>query len=225
MPEASPTYPGDRNNEPQSNDFPHRGLAVLNSPAGSIEFVETKDDEMLHISYKDGSFTKFNKFSVDHLNMNDRREHTQGDSSSQINGNQVTVIDKDQDTVIYGSKLEKIGDVVKQQPAQEKYKAWLRPLHALKRLFENRRTKNHNAIDQAPDQTKSGSYAANPSDSIINRVLVSEEPVEYECASKAGPNRTIFKITKQPVEVYKDIPASEGWADFTSYGLGRSPSL
>ncbi len=224
MQKSSPTYPGDRNNEPHTNDFPHRGQSTINSPAGSIEFIETKDDEMVHISYKDGSFIKFNKFSTDHLNMNDRREQTQGDSFEQINGNQVTVVDKDQDTVVYGSKLEKIGDVTKQQPFHQKYKNLLKPLHILKRLFEIRRTKKHNNIDQSPEQTKSGSYAPNPSDGLINRVLVTEEPVEYEVATKAGPSRTIFKITRQPVEVYKDVAASEGMADFTSYGLGRSPS-
>lgn len=224
MAESTPTYPGDRNNEPKTNNFPHRGASVINSPAGSIEFIETKDDEMLHISYKDGSFVKFNKFSTDHLNMNDRREHTQGDSSEQINGNRILVIDKDQDTVVYGSKIEKVGDVVKQQPFFEKYKKLLKPLHTIKRLFEIQRTKQHNSIDQADGQKKSGSYAANPSDSLINRVLVTEQPVEYECATKAGPSRTIFKITKQPVETYKDIAASEGAGDFTSYGLGRSTS-
>jgi hypothetical protein len=224
MQKSSPTYPGDRNNEPSANNFPTRGLSIINSPAGSIEFVETKDDEMLHISYIDGSFIKFNKFSTDHLNMNDRREQTQGDAFNQINGNSVEVVDKDKDTVIYGNQYTKIGDVDKQQKYHELYKKLLRPLHAIKRLFEIRRTKNHNPIDQAPEQKKSGVFAPNPSDEIINKVLVTKTPVEYECATKAGPNRTIFKITQQPVDEYQDVAASAGWSDFTSYGLGRSPS-
>lgn len=221
---SSPTYPGDRNNDPNPNDFPTRDLALINQPAGAIEFVNTKDDEMLMISYKDGSFQKYNKYSVDTLNINDERTHTQGDSFETTNGNKVEVIDKDRDTVIYGNQYTKIGDVDKHQKYHELYKKLLRPLHNIKRLFEIKRTKNHNQIDQAPDQTKSGSFAANPADSIINKVLVTTTPVEYECATKAGPNRTIFNITQQPVEEYQDIAASEGWPDFTSYGLGRSPS-
>jgi hypothetical protein len=221
---ASPTYPGDRNNDPKSNDFPTRDLALINQPAGAIEFVNTKDDEIVQISYKDGSFIKFNKFSTDKLNMNDMREHTQGDVFNEINGNQVNVVDKDQDNVVYGDKLTKIGDVDRFQKFYEQIKKKLRPLHDLKRLFEIKRTKNHDPIDQAPAQTKSGGFAPNPSDSIINKVLVTKSPVEYECATKAGPSRTIFKITKQPEETYEDVAASIGWSDFTSYGLGRSPS-
>jgi hypothetical protein len=221
---ASPTYPGDRNNNPKSNDFPTKDLALINQSAGAIEFVNTKDDEIVQISYKDGSFIKFNKFSTDRLNMNDLHEQTQGDVFNEINGNQVNVVDKDQDNVVYGDKLNKVGDVDRFQKFYEQIKKKLRPLHDLKRLFEIKRTKNHDPIDQAPTQIKAGGFAPNPSDSIINKILVTKSPVEYKCATKAGPYRTIFQIIKQPEEIYEDVPASEGWSDFTSYGLGRSPS-
>jgi len=221
---ASTTYPGVRENDPESNQYPSRDLSVINQPAGAIEFINTKDEEVLMISYKDGSFEKYNKFSKDELCVNDRRLYVQGDSISQFNSNKIEVVDGDTDEVIYGDSLKKIGDVSKWFPIYQKIKAKLRPLHELKRLFEIKRTKKHNSIDQGGQQTKIGSYAESPADSQSNKVLISSSATKYIPATKGGPGRKIFEI-EDPEESYTTTSAGEGsFGDFTSYGTGHSPS-
>lgn len=220
---STPTYPGDRSNHPEDNNQPFRDLAVINQPAGSIEFINTKDDEMVILAHKNGSFVKMNKVSNDTLNVHDRREVTQGDSFAEIHGNKVEVVDKNVDTVIYGNRLTKTGDVDKWQKFQEKIKQALRPLHNLKRLFELKRTINHNAIDQAPAQTMAGSFASNPASQIKTKTLKTSSPTTYTAGTKEAGNHTVFVI-KDNEDVYQVTSANNGWGDFTSWGTGLSPS-
>ena len=220
---GAPTYPGDRTNHPQSNNEPFRDLALINQPAGSIEFINTKDDEIVTVSYKNGSFIKMNKHSNDTLNVKDKREHTQGDSFNEVNGNSVEVIDKDSDSVVYGNRLEKTGDVDKWQGFQEQIKKALRPLHNLKRLFEIKRTTKHNSIDQAPAQSMSGSFASNPAAQILTKTLKSTSTSTYTSGTKEAGNHSVYTITNNE-DVYEIVASSDGWGDFTSWGTGISPS-
>lgn len=220
---SAPTYPGDRSNHPEDNNQPFRDLAVINQPAGAIEFINTKDDEMVILSHKNGSFVKMNKVSNDTLNVHDKREVTQGDDFTEVHGNKVEVIDKDFDNVVYGNRLQKTGDVDKWQKFQEKIKAALRPIHNLKRLFEIKRTVNHNAIDQAPAQTMAGSFASNPASQIQTKTLKTTSTSTYTAGTKEAGNHTVYTIQNNQ-DTYEISSSSDGWGDFTSWGTGISPS-
>ena len=219
----SPTYPGKRDNDPNQNDEQFRDLAIINQPAGNIEFVNTKDDEILTIAHKNGSLLRFNKLSTDILNTQDKREHTMGDYHEETLGDKVVIHHKDHETINLGNSITKTGDVVRWQPFFKKIKQLFSKVHDLRRLFEVKRTKKHNDLDQGPDQEKSGSLAPSPSAEIITKTLVSTSPTEYEVGTKASCGHQIPSIVENEYE-YKDVTADAGWGEFTGWGTGDSPS-
>ena len=221
---STPTYPGNRNNEPNPNNEVHRDLVIINQPAGHLQFVNTKDDELIDLGYKDGSFIKFTKHSIDELVKNDKRTHVMGDNRSETNGNLVEMIDKDHESIILGDNLVKVGDVDKWQKYQEQWKTLVKKrIHKLRRLFEIKRTKQHNKIDQADDQTKSGSLASTPSREIETKTLVMISPTVYVPGIKIPCAHQIPIIEDNDYE-YKSIVADGGWGEFTGWGTGYSPS-
>jgi hypothetical protein len=219
----STTYPSKRDNDPKENTEPYRDLSLINQSAGNIEFVNTKDDETLTIAYKNGSLLRFNKLSTDELNTQDKREVTMGDSQEEVLGNKVIIYHKDVETINLGNSNTKVGDVAKWQPYFEKIKQLYRKVHDLRRLFEVKRTKKHNDIDQGPNQTKSGALAPTPSAEIISKTLVCTSPTEYEVGIKASCGHQIPRIVENEYE-YQDIVADAGWGEFTGWGTGNSPS-
>lgn len=220
----TPTYPGNRSNEPAPNDEVFRDLSIINQPAGHLQFVNTKDDEILDIGYKDGSFLRFTKFSTDQLVKNDKRTHVMGDKRDEINGNNIEIIDKDKEQIISGDNLIKIGDVDKWQKYQEQWKSVVKnKIHQIRRLFEIKRTKQHNKIDQGDKQTKSGSLATTPSDEISTKTLVITSPTEYTPGSKIPCAHTLPVIVDSEYS-YENKTASDGWGEFSGWGTGNSPS-
>lgn len=164
-------YPGKHTNDNKQNDEIFKDKTVINHPAGNIEFINTKDSESVTITHKNGAFVKFDKFGVDELVTRDKREHVLGNSLININGSLTNHIDENSQTVILGDYIETIGDADKWQYPMEQIKRIQRELHDLKRLFEIKRTDNHNSIDQAPNQSKSGSHAACPTHSTQSQIV------------------------------------------------------
>lgn len=226
---STPTYPGDRNNEPNPNQEQSRDLALINQPAGGIEFRNVKDDEMVTIYHKNGSLLRFNKKSTDLLHTQDKREHIMGDSHLQVNGNVVEIFDKNVETISYGDSINKVGDVDKWQPYSEEYRKLIKEIHDIKRLFEIKRVKYHNFIDQAPEQTKDGSLAPCPIEKTKSKVLYTVAPMLYTPTPKAPCLRTIMTVA-DPIQEYKTVSGGggkmfgSGWECFTCWGTGYSPS-
>lgn len=77
-------YPGKYSNDPKGSEEIYKDKAVLNQPAGNIEFVNTKDEESVTVTHKSGSHYKLDKFGKDELVSRDSREHVIGDSLSTI---------------------------------------------------------------------------------------------------------------------------------------------
>lgn len=226
----TPTYPADRSNEPKSNNFPFRDLAIVNQPAGGTEFVNTKDDEMVTHYYKDGSFLRFQKFGTDLLVTKDKREHVMGNSYTEVNGDVVQIYDKNVETITLGDSLVKTGDIDKWQPYQDKIKESIKEIHDLKRLYEVRRVKYKNFIDQAPKQIKDGALALCPVEATVGTVLYTVNPTVYirpqkiPCGAANMPlifdNETInYKATGGGGKIDKD-----GWDCMCCWGTGDSPS-
>ena len=221
---ASPTYPGDRQNNAKLNPFPARGLSIINQPAGGLEFVNTKDDEMVTYYYKDGSYLRFNKFMTDFFATKNKRETVMGDSRTEVNGNVVNIFHQDVETIQLGDSINKVGDVDKWQKYQDNIKNLIKKgLHPLKRLFEVKRTKVHNSIDQSPLQTKKGILAATPSEQIITKTLVNKTATTYIPGVKSPCFHAVPTITPI-VELYDKKIASDGWGEFSGWGTGFSPS-
>ena len=221
--DATPTYPGAYSNDPSKCDEVLRDLSLINQPAGALEFVNTQEDEMVTLSYKNGSLLRFNKYSTDALNTNDKREVTMGNHFEEIHGKKVEVFHQGVETVHMGDNTTITGDVDKLQSKQQSIKNKLKPLHDMNRLFETKRTKKHNDIDQAPDQVKSGSLAPTPSAEIVTKTIVNKEPIVYTPGVKA-PCKHKIPVIEGGVDEYKDITADSGWGEFTGWGTGNSPS-
>lgn len=206
---ATPTYPGDRNNDPKSNNWPFRDLSLINQNAGGVEFVNTKDDEQISLYHKNGSYMRFHKLANDYLHTLDKREHVQGDSRIEVNGRVVEIFHKDVETIQLGDSYHKIGDIDKWQSFFEQYKNLVRPIHDKKRLFELQRTQNYNSIDQSPLQNQSGT----PSECLIEKAqgtfLYTTSPTIYVPGSKAPCDYTlpvIIDLETAYNEVTNDTP-------------------
>ncbi len=226
---ATPTYPGDRSNEPESNSQVARDLVLLNQPAGGLEFRNTKDDEAVTLYHKNGSVIRFNKLSNDYLHTKDKREHVMGDLHVEVNGNVVQIFDKDVETIHLGDKINKTGDIDKWQKYTDEYKKVISDLHNVKRLFEIKRVKVHNFIDQAPEQTKSGSLAPCPTEATTSRTLYTVKPTVYVKAEKSLCSRTTMGLIAPEVEFIDVIGGggkmfADGWECLTCWGTGNSPS-
>jgi hypothetical protein len=222
---ATPTYPGDRSNEPKSNNYPLRDMTVWNHNAGGIEFINTKDDEMVTIYYLDGSYTRFNKYSTDFLSTKDRRDVIMGEHFTEVGGNVVNVYNKNVEIIQLGDTLHKVGDVDKWQSYQNKIKNKIKTdLHPLKKLFEVRRTKIHNPIDQSSLQQKQGFLATTPSDEINTKTLMNACPLTYIPGIKAPCAHVPPSLVVLCDEIYQQNNASAGWGEFSGWGTGASPS-
>jgi len=219
---TSPTYPGNRQNDAQPNEDVFRDLSIINQPAGGLEFVNTKGDEMVTLYHKNGTLLRFNKYSTDELHPLDKREHIIGDSRTEINGNNIVMVDKTKEEIILGDAYQKIGDVVKESKAQEEYKKALRPSHQIKRLFEVQRVAYDNVIDHAKDQKQSGGYASCPVEDTDGKFIFTSEATEYTASIKSPGNSTPPEFTEVKTEYKTVSPGGDFCA--TCNGSHESPS-
>lgn len=213
-------YPGKYSNDAKANEETLKDKSILNQAAGSIEFINTKDQESLEITSKQGSHIKFNKFGRDDLTTRDKREHIMGDSLVAVNGRKTEMIDEDEEKIVLGDTLSTVGDADKWIEPMTEIKKEQRELHDMKRLFEVKRTNKHNDIDQAPDQTKSGTHAKCPSDSTSSKMIVTNSPPKK--SSTTVGSREVIKIEDGDVS-YKTVTGS-GNRCLTCWGKLLSPS-
>ncbi len=226
---TAPTYPGARNNDPAENQEPFRDLSIINQPAGHLEFVNTKDDEMIDLGYRDGSFYRFTKFAVDELVKNDKRVHVMGEFRTEVGGNVVNIYNKDVEIIQLGDSIKKVGDVDKWQAHQEQIKSYLREIHDEKRLFEIKRVKVHNYIDQAPEQTKDGALAPCPIEATESKMIYTVNPTLFIPSQKISCGHVPMRLEANETE-FRKISGSggrisdEGWSCLCCWGTGNSPS-
>lgn len=213
-------YPGKYSNDPNQEDEIFKDKLVINQPAGSVEFINTKDAESVAVSHKNGSFTKFDKFGKDELIVRDNREHIMGDSLETINGQKTEHIDENHQRVVLGDVVDTIGDVSRWTEPMQKIKDIHRELHDKKRLFEIRRTDKENTIDQAPNQRKSGAHASCPSHSNVSKIIKNTSPTKV--TNEKVNSRNVTKI-ESGSESYESVSGS-GDICLTCWGKMISPS-
>lgn len=227
----STTYPGARNNDPDASmEFPTRDLSIINQPAGFIEFNNTEGFETLSFVHKTGAMVQMNNYYVGLLAPRDYKAHIFGNSFQQNNGNLTLQVDKSMDIVCLGDSYEKVGDIANWQKHEEQYLKDLRDLHKIKRLFEVKRVKFKNKLDQSEEQEKKGELAKCPSEEVSSTVLYTASPTIIVPAKINGcSDRTIFKIDKPASESYESKSGSggkmfDGWWCLTCWGTDKSPS-
>lgn len=214
-------YPGKYNNDNKENSEIFKDKVVINQPAGNVEFINTKDAESVSVTHKNGSYDKFDKFGKDSLVTRDKREHIMGDSLTNIGGTDVTLVDENKEIVVLGDVIEKVGDVDKWQKPMEEIKKQQKEIHDIKRLFEVKRTNSYNSIDQAPNQSKAGSHAKCPTDSVQAKILVTDSSSKVSKESKGS--RDVIKI-EDGSDSYKTVSGGGGSRCLTCWGKLLSPS-
>lgn len=215
-------YPGKFSNDSAENEEIFKDKVVWNQNAGSVEFVNTKDNESVAITGKAGSYIKLDKFGTEQLTTGDNREHVMGDSAVTVNGSLTQMIDESMETVTLGDINESVGDGDKWKKPMLQMKESQRELHDMKRLFEVQRTDNKNAIDQSPSQKKSGSHASCPTDENESKMLLTSEGTVTTLEENVQPRKQIFQIEDNTDE-YEVVVGSEDRC-MTCWGEMLSPS-
>lgn len=216
-------YPNKFSNDPANAGDKLRDLSLLNQPAGHLEFVNTKDEEVLTLGYKTGSFDRFFKDGKESLVVGNKRQHITRDEFSHVGGNQVNTLDQNVETIVLGDVNYKIGDISKWTKYAQQYKALLVDYHNDVRKFDVQRTNHENSIDQSPSQSKSGTNAPCPIHGMQSKVLVTNSAMTLGSGSlKSATCRQIQKIT-QTKDSYKNINAG-GNDCFVCGGSLFSPS-
>jgi hypothetical protein len=214
-------YPGKFNNDSKGADQIHKDKFVINQPAGNIEFVNTKDAESVTITHKSGSSSKLDKFGADILVTRDKREHVMGDVLSNINGSKTEIIEESEEKIVLGDVISSIGDTAKWVEPMQQIKAAQRELHDKKRLFEVKRSNKHNTIDQAPNQTKSGSHAKCPTSSNTSK-LINASSATTVSNVRVG-SRDVINV-QDGGEEFKIVSGGGGNRCLTCWGKLISPS-
>lgn len=214
-------YPGKYSNDSNQSEEIVKDKVVLNQPAGNIEFVNTKDEESVTITHKNGSHSKLDKFGRDELTVHDKREHVMGDSLLTINGSQTEHVDENYQKVVLGDVLETVGDANRWKEPMQNIKDAYQEIHDVKRLFEVKRVNKENNIDQAPNQTKSGTPAKCPTHSNVSRMIVNDSPTVV--TTQKVNSREVMSV-RDGKEGYQNVSGSGGNLCLTCWGKMLSPS-
>lgn len=216
-------YPNKYSNDPANGGDKLRDLSLINQPAGHLEFINTKDEEVLTIGYKTGSFDRFFKDGKESLVVGNKRQHITRDEFAHVGGNQVNTMDQNVETIVLGDVNYKIGDITKWQKYVEEYKKAIKDYHDDVRKFDAQRASHENSIDQSPKQSKSGTNASCPIHGMQSKVLVTDSAMTLGSGSlKSATCRQIQKIN-QTKDSYKSVNAG-GNDCFVCGGSLFSPS-
>lgn len=204
----------------------YRGKTDIRQPSGGIEFVNTKNEEIVTFHYSGGSFLRFQKFSGDLFIPVSWQSHVYGDSFETVNKNKVVHVDGTLEEINLGDNQSKTGDLDKSQKHAEDWLKNSKELHNMKRKFEIKRCKFHNKIDQAEGQTKSGTPANCPTEQTKNLTLYTAKAMVWVPAKKYGTEKenTLPKLENQNSNYKKTTGGQGGWSCLTCGGDGLSPS-
>lgn len=208
---------------------PLRGKSDIRQQAGGIEFINTKNEEIVTMYYTNGAFLRFEKFSSDLFSPVDMQTHVYGNSVEVVNKNKIVHIDGTLDHTHLGDIKANTGDIDKVQKHGEQWLKDMQELHNMKRRFEIKRCKFHNNIDQAEGQEKKGELADCPSEEIEILTMYTAEAMIWTPSVKSKANHTIASL-EDPLIIYEvgkggnGLTVNDGWECFTCWGDGKSPS-
>lgn len=115
----------------------YRNKYVLNQKAGSLEFINTDNREILKMTHFSGSFKEFNNnVNVELATKNDQKLVVE-DQFYTVQGFKSLYTGRDLDNIIKGDAYKKIGML--DQQVHEQWKKEIQSLHDLKAQFETER--------------------------------------------------------------------------------------
>lgn len=137
-------YPGAYENKSKNeteqrdtNTDTYRNKFVFNQKAGSLEFVNTDNKEVLKLTHYSGSFKEFNNSTTSELATSNNQKLVLRDEFNTINGYYNLYIGRDSDNIIRGDRYKKIGSLNREFFSE--WKRIIRPIADLKQLFEIQR--------------------------------------------------------------------------------------
>ena len=216
-------YPSKYSSDPANSADKLRNLSLINQPAGYLEFINTKDEEVTTLGHKTGSYDRFYKDGRESLVVGKKRQKITEDEYHTVGGNYTFGVEQNVETFVLGDVNDKIGDVAKWQEYVEKYKQLLTDYHNDVRKFEVQRATYENVIDQSPGQSKSGTHARCPIHGTQSKTLITSSASFLGSGSLTSPTcRQIQQIT-QTQDSYQNI-AGGGKDCFICGGTLLSPS-
>ena len=122
-------YPSKYSSDPANSADKLRNLSLINQPAGYLEFINTKDEEVVTLGHKIGSYDRFYKDGKESLVVGKKRQKILEDEWHTVGGNYTHCVDQNIETITLGDVNDKIGDIVKWQKYVEQYKKILTEYH------------------------------------------------------------------------------------------------
>jgi hypothetical protein len=214
--------------EPSGENY--RGKSDIRQPSGGIEFINTKNEEVVTFYYSGGSFLRFNKFSTDLFVPVSMQTHVYGSNFEIVNKDKSLHVDGTYEEIHLGDKLSKTGDMDKTQKHAEDWLKNMQELHNMKRRFEIKRCNFHNKIDQAEGQTKSGTPAKCPSEQVSVLTLYTAQASIWTPSKKSKENGVQLASLTDGIQTYQakggggGKAIGGGWHCMTCGGDGLSPS-
>jgi hypothetical protein len=146
----STDYPGTFENKSNKvddtydiNTETYRNKFVINQKAGSLEFVNTDNKEILKMTHYSGSFKEFNNVANIELAVQNDQKMVLEDQFLTVNGYGNYYVGRDSDNLIKGDQYIKIGKL--DQSLYNNWREEARKLANIKQLFETQRATNFHA--------------------------------------------------------------------------------
>ena len=120
----------------------YRNKFVINQKAGSLEFVNTDNREILKMTHYSGSFKEFNnRVNTELATKNDQKLVVENQFLT-VQGFRSSYIGRDLDNIVKGDNYKKVGNL--DRSTHQKWKTVAGALHDVKKMFDIRR------LDQVP---------------------------------------------------------------------------
>ena len=181
------------NKTPANTDYDvnvetYRNKYVINQKGGSIEIINTDQNEKMKFTHYSGSFKEFNNQANVELAANNDQKLVLNDSYSTVRGFKNDYTGKSLDEIVIRDKYTKIGSLNVEY--FEKWRDTYAPIQDNKQLFEIQRTGDNNVKDtfgntiikrNSTQQIQAGAYASHPAINQINYSLNNDsvEVVNY----------------------------------------------
>lgn len=226
---GSTSYPGDFTNSLNPNEHFFKDHALINHPAGYLEWLNSKGIEQINLIHKNGSGLMMAPRQFGLVSTKNFKANFLADSTFEVKGDFTLHVDKDLNICYLGDSFSVTGDADKWQKYMEGIQNDLKPLHNKKQLFETKRTKFHNSIDQSTLQTKVGALAACPIEKVGIKIVKTETPMKW-LPYEYGPCFRALATLEENVDTFNTYTGSggiapdEGWFCLTCHGTNESPS-
>lgn len=144
-------YPAGSENIPDNEPFYHTGQTTFNSKAGSLEFRDTDDFEMIKISHYSGSYYEISNHHTKDIAMENRTVETSENEFHTVKGDSVFSVAGESHEIYYGKHYITYGDM----DTKTIYEEWVetaQPAFSHAAQFEESNIKITNPTTKKPEE-------------------------------------------------------------------------